>query len=55
MYGEGDYTYETRGVMNNLSDAILIYPAQAPSWAVLRESVSPVIDEILTTYNTPVQ
>ena len=55
MYGEGSYTYETRGVMNNLADAILLYPEQASSWAVLRESFSPVIDEVLTTYNVPVQ
>ena len=55
MYSDGSYTYETRGVMNNIADAILLYPEQASSWAVLRESFSPVIDEVLTTYNTPVQ
>lgn len=30
MYGDGDYTYETRGVMNNLTEALLNNEEGAP-------------------------
>lgn len=51
MYGEGEYTYDTRGIMNNLSDALLTYTDQVDSWAVLRDNWSAAIDEVLKTYN----
>ncbi len=50
MYGEGEYTYETRGIMNNLMDGILKYD-DVDSWAVLRDNWSAAIDDVLATYN----
>ncbi len=49
MYGDGDYTYETRGVMNNLTTAIL--NGERDSWAVLRDEWAAVIDEAIKEYN----
>lgn len=50
MYGDGDYTYETRGVMNNLTSALL--NGDKDSWAVLRDEWSAVIDEVIDSYNS---
>ncbi len=50
MYGEGEYTYETRGIMNNLMDGVLKYD-DVDSWAVLRDNWSAAIDGVLETYN----
>ena len=55
MYGDGDYTYETRGIMNNLMDGLLSYPDQVDSWAVLRDNWSAAIDSVLETYNAAIQ
>ncbi len=55
MYGDGDYTYETRGIMNNLMDGLLSYPDQVDSWAVLRDNWSAAIDAVLDTYNSAIQ
>ncbi len=49
MYGDGEYTYETRGVMNNLTSALL--NGDKDSWAVLRDEWSAVIDEVIDEYN----
>ena len=49
MYGDGEYTYETRGVMNNLTSALL--NGDKDSWAVLRDEWSSVIDEVIDDYN----
>ena len=49
MYGDGDYTYETRGVMNNLTSALL--NGDKDSWAVLRDEWKSVIDEVIDGYN----
>lgn len=49
MYGDGEYTYETRGVMNNLTSALL--NGEKDSWAVLRDEWSAVIDEVISGYN----
>ncbi len=50
MYGDGEYTYETRGIMNNLMDGLLSYD-DVDSWAVLRDNWSAAIDDVLETYN----
>ena len=55
MYGDGDYTYETRGIMNNLMDGLLTYSDQVDSWAVLRDNWSSAIDSVLETYNAAIQ
>ena len=55
MYGDGEYTYETRGIMNNLMDALLSYPDSVDSWAVLRANWSAAIDDVLKTYNAAIQ
>jgi len=50
MYGDGEYTYETRGIMDNITSALL--NGEKDSWAVIRDEWSSVIDEILETYNS---
>ena len=55
MYGDGDYTYETRGIMNNLMDGLLNYSEQVDSWAVLRDNWSPAIDSVIETYNSAIR
>lgn len=49
MYGDGDYTYETRGVMNNLMEALL--NGEVSTWAELREAWSSVVDTEINNYN----
>lgn len=49
MYGDGDYTYETRGVMNNLMEALL--NGEVKTWAELREAWSSVVDTEIQNYN----
>lgn len=49
MFGDGEYTYETRGIMDNISTALL--NGDKDSWAVIRDEWSSVIDEILADYN----
>ncbi len=51
MYGDGEYTYETRGVMNNLTEALLNGESAVDSWATLREAWTGVIDEEIAAYN----
>ena len=55
MYGDGEYTYETRGVMNNLMDALLSYPDSVDSWAVLRDNWSSTIDAELEKFNAAIE
>ncbi len=55
MYGDGEYTYETRGIMNNLMDALLSYPDSVDSWAVLRDNWSAAIDDVIKTYNAALE
>ncbi len=49
MFGDGDYTYETRGIMDNITAALL--NGEKDSWAVIRDEWSPVIDDIIAEYN----
>ena len=51
MYTHGMYTYETRGVMNNILDGLLTYPDTGDTWETLRDSLSPLIDQELGEYN----
>ena len=52
MYGEGQYTYDTRGVMNNLADCLIKNEEGAPkTWAELREQNSSIIDQEISVYN----
>ncbi|MBR2284206.1 MAG: extracellular solute-binding protein [Ruminococcus sp.] len=51
MYGEGEYTYETRGVMNNLTSALLEGNEAVDSWATLRDSWTGVIDDEVAKFN----
>ncbi len=52
MYGDGDYTYETRGVMNNLTTALLEGNEAVDSWAALRDAWTGVIDEEVKRFNS---
>lgn len=49
MYSDGEYTYETRGVMNNLTNALL--NGEKESWTVIRDEWTGVIDEVIDEYN----
>ncbi len=49
MNGNGDYTYETRGVMNNLTDSIL--DGTVESWAKLRDEWTGVVDDVVKEFN----
>jgi multiple sugar transport system substrate-binding protein len=49
MYGDGDYTYETRGVMNNLMEALL--NGEVSTWAELREAWASVVDTEIAKFN----
>lgn len=48
MYGSGEYSYETRGVMNNLTQALLENEPAVDSWTSLRDAWKDVIDEEIT-------
>lgn len=51
MYSSGDYTYETRGVMDNLEQALLEGNEAVDSWATLRDAWTGVIDEQVEYFN----
>lgn len=51
MYGSGEYTYETRGVMDNLEQALLEGNSAVDSWATLRDTWTGVIDEEVEKFN----
>ena len=51
MYGSGEYTYETRGVMDNLEKALLEGNEQVDSWASLRDAWTGVITEEVNKFN----
>ena len=51
MYGDGEYTYETRGVMNNLTTALLEGNEAVDSWASLRDAWTGVITEEIEKFN----
>lgn len=51
MYGSGEYTYETRGVMNNLESTLLEGNETVDSWAALRDAWTGVIDEEVERFN----
>ena len=55
MYGSGEYTYETRGVMNNLSEALLEGNAAVDSWSNLRDAWTGVITEEVERFNALMQ
>ncbi len=46
--GEASGTFVTRGVMNNLSDGLLLFNS---TWTELREMYTTVIDDVLKPYN----
>lgn len=51
MYGDGDYTFETRGVMNNLTTALLEGSDSVDSWASLRDAMTGIIDSEVKEFN----
>lgn len=51
MYGSGGYTYETRGVMDNLETALLENNGIVDSWAALRDAWSSVISTEIEKFN----
>lgn len=51
MYGDGQYTYETRGVMNNLTSTLLEGSTSVDSWAKMRDSLTGIIDKEIQKFN----
>lgn len=50
MYGENEYTFATRGMMNNLTDGILKFNT---SWAAMRDMYTSNIDALLDPAEKP--
>lgn len=51
MNGPGDYTPETRGVMDNITKTLLEGGSEIDSWAQLRDSLSGIIDKEIAKFN----
>ncbi len=51
MYSDGDYTFEKRGVMNNLTTALLEGSDSVDSWASLRDAMTGIIDSEVKEFN----
>lgn len=51
MCSLGEYTYETRGVMDNITAVLLDETDKADSWQTFRDSVRAVIDGEINAYN----
>ena len=51
MNGPGDYTPETRGVMDNITKTLLEGGSEIDSWAQLRNSLSGIIDKEIAKFN----
>lgn len=51
MLSNGDYNFETRGAMDNISTALLEGSSPVGSWEELRDRMSPIIDEEIKKYN----
>jgi len=51
MFGTDTYSYETRGILNNLNDAFLKYPANAESWEVMLATWQGIADVEISNFN----
>jgi multiple sugar transport system substrate-binding protein len=51
MYGAGNYNYESRGVIDNLTSVLLEGGAPVNSWEALRGAMSGIIDGEIAKYN----
>lgn len=51
MHGDGDYTFETRGVMDNLTTVMLEGGGSVNSWDSLRDAVTDIIDSEVKEFN----
>ena len=51
MWGYGEYSYETRGIINNITAAMLDEPDKAESWQAFVDAIKPVIDAEIAEYN----
>ncbi|MBR2955370.1 MAG: extracellular solute-binding protein [Ruminococcus sp.] len=51
MYGDGDFTYESRGVMNNITESFLRGENAAEKWDKIRDDMSGKIDEEIKQFN----
>lgn len=51
MYGNGDFTYETRGVMNNIAESFLRGENAGGKWEKIRDEMSGKIDEEIKKFN----
>lgn len=51
MYGGGDFTYESRGVMNNLTNSFLKGEGAVDKWEKMRDDMTKKVDEEVKRYN----
>lgn len=51
MFSNGSYSFETRGVMNNLERALLENRDKADSWEALRDQLKGIVDGEAARYN----
>jgi multiple sugar transport system substrate-binding protein len=51
MYGDGDFTYESRGVINNITESFLRGENAAEKWEKIRDDMSGKIDEEIKRFN----
>ena len=51
MYGGGDFTYESRGVMNNLADSFLTGENAGEKWEKIRDDMTKKVDKEIKRFN----
>jgi multiple sugar transport system substrate-binding protein len=51
MYGSGDFTYESRGVVNNIAESFLRGENAAEKWDKIRDDMTVKIDEEIKRFN----
>lgn len=51
MYGGGDFTYESRGVMNNLTESFINGEGAVNEWEKMREDMTKKVDEEIKRFN----
>ena len=51
MYGSGDFTYESRGVVNNIAESFLRGENATEKWDKIRDDMTVKIDEEIKRFN----
>ena len=51
MYGTGDFTYNSRGVINNLTHSFLKGENAVEKWEQMRDDMTEKVDEEIKRFN----